>query len=374
MKELLSKDLAAGSFGVSFGVMYDMGTTKKSMIALAKVSKEAGGMAASHTRYPTFNLKHLTMGFDVVILKRSIYEALDTCRISQVPFIVSHITDMSQGDSCRWVCSTLDKAIKKQGLPLAGDIIGHDYLNNDFYILTFKGKIPIWALMILGNYRIEQFYAAQDIYLGGELRSKKYGQLSLSEAEYLRKNMARIDKSEESRTGLGLICDIIPPEDTKLALQYPWVFIGNDYGGRSVDPKTGESVAGSPRALGTYSRLLGHWSRDEGAITLKQALFKATIAPALWLGLEKKGRLQEGCDADIVIFNPDTIIDRAEWLGGKQNRKPDGIHYVIVNGAIVVEKGELTGNAPGRIVRRNWVIPGGTTEILSLYDQRFDLN
>ena len=373
MKEILSTDLAAGSFGVSFGVMYDMGTTKKSMIELAKVSKEAGGMAASHTRYPTFNLKHL-VGFDTVILKRSIYEAIDTCRISQIPFIVSHITDMSQGDSCRWAFNALDKAIREQGLPLAGDIIGHDYLDNDFFILTLKGKIPMWALMALGNYRMEQFYAAQDVYLDGELHSKKYAQLSLSEVEYLRKNIARIDRSEESRTRFGVICNIIPPKDTKLGLQYPWVFMGNDYGGRFIDPATGEPIAGSPRALGTFSRLLGHWSRNEGAITLKQALFKATIAPALWLGLEKKGRLREGCDADIVIFNPDTIIDRAEWLGGKQNLKPDGISHVIVNGEIVVENGDLTGNTPGRLIRRDWEIPGDTTELLSLYDQGFDLD
>jgi len=374
MKEILAKDLAAGSFGVSFGVMYDMGATKKAMIELAKVSKAAGGMAASHTRYPTFNMKHLGINFDVILLKRSIFEAIDTCRIAQVPFIVSHITDMAQADSSRWVFKFLDRAIRQQGLPLAGDIIGHNFLNNDFYILTFKGKIPIGALMILGNYTIEQFYAGQDVIIDGEIYAKKYDQLSLTQAEYLRKNISKIDKSKESRTGLLLICDIIPPEDTKLGLQYPWVFIGNDYGGHSTDPETGEPRAGSPRALATFSRLLGHWSRDEGAISLKQALFKATIAPALWLGLEKKGRLQERCDADIVIFNPDTVIDHAEWLDDKQNLKPDGIDYVIVNGEIVVEKGNLTGNTPGRLIRRNWQIPGNTKKLLALYEQRFDQN
>jgi len=374
MKEIFARDLAAGSFGISFGVMYDMGTTRKSMDELAKVSREAGGMAASHTRYPTFNLKHLSLGIDNVVLKRSIYEAIDTCRVTRVPFIVSHLTDMSQADSSRWAFNTLDQAIRKEGLPLAGDIIGHDYLGNDFYILTFKGKIPVWFMQKLGNYKIEQFYTAQDVYLDGKLYAQKYGQLTLSKAEYLRKNIERIDAYGEDQPGLGLICKIIPPEDTKLGLQYPWVFIGNDYGGGSVAPETGKPIAGSPRALGTFSRLLGHWSRDEGAISLKQALFKATIAPALWLGLDKKGRLQEGCDADIVIFDPDTIIDRADWLYHKENLKPEGITYVIVNGQIVVENGELTGNKPGRLIRRTWQIPGNTTELLSVYKRRFNSN
>lgn len=371
MKKILARDLAAGAFGVSYGVMYDMGTTKKSMIELAKVSKLAGGMAASHTRYPTFNFKHLSLGIDNVVLKRSITEAIDICRDSKVPFIVSHITDMSQADSSRWVFEEIDMAIREEGLPLAGDIIGHDYLGNDFFILTFKGKIPVWLLLVIGNYKMDQFYLAQDVYIDGELFLKKYGQMTLPRAEYLRKNFERVDGFGEGKSIVPIICRIIPPEDTVLGLQYPWVFIGNDYGGRSVDPVTGAPLAGSPRGMGTFSRLFGHWSRDEGAITLKQAIFKATIAPALWLGLDKKGRLQEGCDADIVIFDPDTIIDRADWLYDKANLKPEGISHVIVNGQVVVENNELTGNTPGRLIRRDWEIPGDTTELLSLHDRRF---
>jgi N-acyl-D-aspartate/D-glutamate deacylase len=369
MKAILARDLAAGSFGVSFGVMYDMGATTKAMIELARVSQSAGGMAASHTRYPTFNLQHLSGGIDNVVLKRSISEAIETCRASRVPFIVSHITDMSQADSLPWVMETLDNAIRKEGLPLAGDIIGHDFLGNDFYILTFKGKIPVGFMLKLGNFKMDQFYVAQDVKIDGKLYVEKYGQLTLDQAEYLRKNIKRIDGFGTSQ-GLGLICEIIPPKDTKLALQYPWVFIGNDYGGGSFNAP-GEYVAGSPRALGTFSRLLGHWSRQEKAISLQQALFKATIAPALWLGLSKKGRIQEGCDADIVIFDPETIIDRAGWLHDAENLKPDGIGYVIVNGEVVVENNRLTGKTPGHLIRRTWKIPGDTAAVLSLYQRRF---
>jgi N-acyl-D-amino-acid deacylase len=329
-------------------------------------------MAASHTRYPTFNLKHLSGGIDNVILKRSIYEAIETCRKSGVPFIVSHITDMSQADSTAWAMETIDKAVK-EGLPLAGDIIGHDFLANEFFILTFKGKIPAPVMMKLGNYTMDQFYAGRDIYVDGKLFVKKYGQVTLEEAEYLRKNVEKIDGFGEGFLSLPMICKIMPPEDTIRALKYPWVFMGNDAGGQVIDPATGEPVANMPRDLGTFSRLLGHWSREEKALTLHQALFKATIAPALWLGLDKKGRLQEGCDADIVIFDPATIIDRAGWLGGTENLKPDGISHVIVGGQVVVENNRLTGATPGRLIRRTWTIPGDTAALINLYQTRFSV-
>ncbi|MFO8055862.1 MAG: amidohydrolase family protein [bacterium] len=373
MKDILDRDLAAGSFGVSYGVMYDMGTTKKSMVELARVSEDAGGMAASHTRYPTFNLNHLFFGLDNVVLKSSICEAIDTCRKSGVPFIVSHITDMAQSDSARWTLDTIDHAIREESLPLVGDIIGHDYLGNDFYVLTFKGKLPIWFMLKLGDYEMEQFYVAQDVYVDGELYLEKYGQVTLEEAEFLRKNMDRVESAGD-KPGLGLICRIIPPKDTKLALSYPWVFIGNDHGGRVLDPETGELDPRMPRGLGTFSRLLGHWSRQEGALTMKQALFKATIAPAMWLGLDQKGRLQKGCDADIVVFDPDTVIDRARWLHDKEHLKPKGISYVIVNGEVVTDHGEPTGNTPGRVIRRTWEIPGNTRKVLDLYEERFKGN
>jgi N-acyl-D-aspartate/D-glutamate deacylase len=154
-----------------------------------------------------------------------------------------------------------------------------------------------------------------------------------------------------------------------LSLKRPFVFMGND-GGVSRNTSTNELII-QPRTLACFSRLFGHWSRHHGAITLEQAVFKATIAPALWLGLDKKGRLQEGCDADITVFDPDTIIDRAKPEPDMLDLPPEGIHYVIVNGQLVVEDGELTGTTPGRLIRRNWTVPGDTQAVISLYEERF---
>ncbi|MBW7866050.1 MAG: amidohydrolase family protein [Candidatus Hydrogenedentes bacterium] len=370
MKALLAEEVAAGSFGLSIGAMYDMGATTKALTELARVSREHGGMAAIHTRYPTFNLKHLLFGMNLVVPKRAVHEPIEICRETGAPFIISHITDMSQTGSTAWVMETIDKAVR-EGLPVAGDILGSDFLVNDFFVLTLKGKVPVPVLMRVGNYSVDQFYAGQDYTIDGEVVIKKFGQCTSEKAEFFRKNIHRADRRGSGFMEMPIYCRIVPPEDTMLALRYPWVFVGNDALGQAIDPETGEPAPLLPRGLATFSRLFGHWVREQNAISLQQAIFKASTAPAMWLGLEKKGRIQEGCDADIVIFNPDTIIDRAGWEEGTMNQKPDGISHVIVGGEVVVENNQLTGATPGRLVRRTWTIPGDTSAIMSLFEKRF---
>lgn len=371
MQAILADDLQAGSFGISYGLMYDMGASREAVMALAQTSQGHGGMAASHVRYPLWNLNHLLLGKELILLKDSIYEAIETCRNTKVPFIVSHITDMAQSGSSEWVFQVIDEAIREEGLPLAGDIIGHDFLRNDAYVLTFQGKVPIALLFLIGGYRPSQFYAGRDYYLNNKLFVEKYEQLNYWQLEYMRMRVKDFDiPFGETSLSMPVICEIIPPEDTKLALQYPWCFIGNDASLRT-DPLTGDLFTPHPRALGTFSQLLGRWTRDEEAISLHQALFKASYAPALWLGLDTKGRIQEGCDADITIFDPQLVRHRAEWVGDTQELAPEGFNYVIVNGEVVVEDGELTGAKPGKLIRRTWRVPGNSTGLISIYDEHF---
>jgi N-acyl-D-aspartate/D-glutamate deacylase len=167
---------------------------------------------------------------------------------------------------------------------------------------------------------------------------------------------------------LSVWCNIIKPEATKLSLTKPFIFMGNDGG---VSKNGSGKVSVQPRTYACFSRLLGHWSREEQAIGLKDSLFKSTIAPALWLGLSKKGRLQEGCDADIVIFDKNEIIDRARPEDGMLDLKPEGFSKVIVNGQVVVDNGGLTGKTPGRLIRRTWNVPGNTKKVISLYNKLF---
>jgi N-acyl-D-amino-acid deacylase len=104
-----------------------------------------------------------------------------------------------------------------------------------------------------------------------------------------------------------------------------------------------------PRVYGTYPRILGRYVRDKGVLSLEEAVRKMTSLPALKLRLSLKGVIAENLDADITIFDPDSIIDEATYENPRQF--PRGIEWVIVNGQVVVENGRHTGATPGRTIR-----------------------
>jgi len=108
-----------------------------------------------------------------------------------------------------------------------------------------------------------------------------------------------------------------------------------------------------PRSFGTYPRVLGKYVRDEKIMSLVEAINKMTYLPAERLGLNKRGRIQEGAWGDIVIFNPDTVSDKATYE--EPNLFPEGIEYVVVNGEIVVETGHQNSIYPGKVLRHKLV-------------------
>ena len=108
---------------------------------------------------------------------------------------------------------------------------------------------------------------------------------------------------------------------------------------------------GHPRAAGTFARVLGRYVREQHTLGLMDAVRKMTLMPAERLGLPNKGRIAAGADADLTIFDAARVTDRATFESPA--RYSEGIPYVIVNGQVVVNRGELVPNAtPGRGVRR----------------------
>jgi N-acyl-D-aspartate/D-glutamate deacylase len=128
--------------------------------------------------------------------------------------------------------------------------------------------------------------------------------------------------------------------DLELALVHPLGALGTD--SLAVGP------APHPRCYGSAPRLLGRYVRERGLLRLEEAIRKLTSLPAERLGLADRGRLAPGCAADVVVFDPATILDTATYENPRQF--PVGIEYVLVNGEIAVEKGKLTGIRAGQVV------------------------
>src|SRR5690606_37026634 len=105
------------------------------------------------------------------------------------------------------------------------------------------------------------------------------------------------------------------------------------------------------RAAGTFPRVLGRYVRDKKALNFIDMLKKMTILPAKRLGLSNKGDIKAGMDADIVIFNPETIIDKATFTDPVE--PPEGIEYVIIDGQIALKGKEIINNSLGKSIRRS---------------------
>jgi N-acyl-D-aspartate/D-glutamate deacylase len=168
---------------------------------------------------------------------------------------------------------------------------------------------------------------------------------------------------EASVSPIDLLCDLLTADDgatfvvvcsideadVQTLLRSPAVLVGSD--GRAVAP---DSVVGQgrphPRFYGTFPRVLGHYSRDLGLLSLPEAVRKMTGGPARILRLVNRGLLREGYRADVTVFDPATVLDRATYQDPHQF--PSGISSVIVNGVVVVEAGRHTGALPGKVLRR----------------------
>lgn len=133
-------------------------------------------------------------------------------------------------------------------------------------------------------------------------------------------------------------------EDVQVVMRQPWVSIASD--GSAIN----ERAPGKPhpRAYGTNVRVLGKYVRDDGVITLEDAVRKMTSLPAQVLGLRDRGVVREGCWADLVIFDPATVGDAATFQHPQQYAR--GVPYVLVNGVPVIDRGEHRDTRPGMVV------------------------
>lgn len=142
--------------------------------------------------------------------------------------------------------------------------------------------------------------------------------------------------------------------DVTLALQQPWVAIDNDSEGTSPEGILGQAHP-HPRAYGTFPRVLAKYVREEKVLTLEDAIHKFSALPAQRMRLTDRGVLKAGMWADVVIFDPATVHDRATF--DNPNQLSEGMDYVLVNGVPVIDQGKMTGALPGKVLRGAGYVP-----------------
>src|ERR1051326_500499 len=177
---------------------------------------------------------------------------------------------------------------------------------------------------------------------------KQYTGKTLAEVAKLRGQdpvEAIMDLVLEDRSRIGTIYFLMSEENIKKEIQQPWVSFGSD--AASIAPE-GVFLKSSahPRAYGNFARLLGKYVREEQVISLTEAIRRLTSLPATNLGLDHRGLLKEGMFADVVVFDPATIADRATFE--KPHQYSVGMKNVFVNGTQVIKDGEHTGAKPGK--------------------------
>ncbi|HTA40962.1 MAG TPA: D-aminoacylase [Bryobacteraceae bacterium] len=142
--------------------------------------------------------------------------------------------------------------------------------------------------------------------------------------------------------------------DVTLALQQPWVAIDNDSEGTSPEGILGQAHP-HPRAYGTFPRILAKYVREEKVLSLEDAIRKFSALPAQRMRLTDRGVLKAGMWADVVIFDPATVHDRATF--DNPNQLSEGMDYVLVNGVPVIDQGKMTGALPGKVLRGAGYMP-----------------
>jgi dihydroorotase/N-acyl-D-amino-acid deacylase len=164
---------------------------------------------------------------------------------------------------------------------------------------------------------------------------------------------ALIDLTLVEKNRLGQIIFVASDSNVAMQVKLPYMKFGTDAAGYDPDSV---HFAVHPRSYGTYPRILGRFVRDYGWLTLEDAVRKMTGATAARLSIRDRGELKEGWYADVMVFDPNTIIDRATYE--RPHQLSVGVRFVLVNGVPVVDEGRATGAKPGRAVRgAGWGMP-----------------
>lgn len=310
MTQMLAESIAAGSIGFSTGLAYrpSSAATFNEIVALATVAGEAKCLHTIHMR---------DEGDDII---PAIEEACAIGREANIPTLISHhkLLGIANHGRSLETLELIDTLRKVQ--PLAIDC--YPYIASSTVLKPDRVSQSTSVLITWSKSMPE----AKTRYL-----SDIVAELGCS-----------LDEAIEKLNPAGAIYFVLSEEDVSRILSWPQTMIGSDGIPQDAFPH--------PRLWGTFPRVLGHYVREAGVLTLPDAVRKMTSLTADTFGLKDRGRLKPGAFADIVIFDAETIFDSASYNDPIQPAQ--GIDRVFVNGEIVWCDGRATGNHPGRPLRR----------------------
>ncbi len=353
MKKLVREAMEDGAWGMSTGLIYPPSVYGKQpeITELAKVVAEYNGVYFSHIR-----------GEGETLLE-AVTEACEIGKGSNTRVQIAHFKAKGRPHWGRTRESlALVKKYREMGVEVTFD--QYPYIASS---TNLTALLPHWsqaggAEKLMEHLRdpamrekmakeLQFSFVWTEILVASAKNNPQYNGKNIQEiAEMMNKEplAAFFDLLIIEKLQVPTVMFLLNEEDVRGVMQSPYGMVGSD--GSAIAPEgIWANNVPHPRFYGTFPRVLGHYARDEGVISLQEAVRKMTGAPAQKLGIKDRGLLREGYKADITIFDPMTVKDAATFT--EPQKYPAGIPYVIVNGTLVVEKGEHTGALPGKALR-----------------------
>jgi len=360
MKRLVRRAMLSGALGLSTGLLYPPGTfaTFEEVLALTKVVAEYQGIYASHIRNEEQDVW------------QAVEEALKIGGEAGVRTEISHIKLAAEADWGKAAQYTeMLSQSRKRGIRVMAD--QYPYRAGS---ATLENILPRWSLdggreAFLERASDPEIRARiiQGILAGrlASVRGINRGEIVFiarcsANPEYEGKNLVQIcgengmEETPESAAEMAIrllekgpvsaVNFLMDEADVRTFLRDPFIMVSTDGGVTNF----GEGVP-HPRNYGTYPRLLGHYVRETGVLSLEEAIRKATSLPSRHMGFVDRGTIELGSWADVIIFDSDRITDNATFQ--QPHQYPAGIAYVIVNGVVTVENGQITDARAGMVLR-----------------------
>ncbi len=366
MRKFVAKAMREGALGVSSALIYAPGfyATTDELTALAEVAAEYDGMYISHIRSEG----------------NSLLEALDDfITITRKANVTAELYHMKVAGKSNWhkynaMIEKIEKA-RAQGLKITANMYtytaGLTGLNAAMPPWVQEGGHNAWVQR-LKNPKIRKRLAKEMttptnkwenlFLLAGKPENVLLVEFKTARLKHLTgktlAEVARMRKKSPAETAMDLVIEdnsrievvyfLMSEENVRKQIKLPWVSFCSDAASLAPEGVFLQSNV-HPRAYGSFARLLGKYVQQEKLVTLSEAIRRLTSLPAENLKLDRRGKLKKGFYADVVVFDPDTIIDHATFE--KPHQYATGMIHVFVNGTQVLKDGEHTGATPGRVVR-----------------------